>query len=222
MADLFFNLGEHDLVSEPRSRDPSPTISDDMFIDDDDLLPQINTPTTNKRKRPSIEDSEDESENIQRRTRRENTIESTYNIPRNQNNDEFQANSEDPDSLPEDIFGPEKSTEECLDKDGQPIMVPVTDKDGNPKFLKDGKTPKMKKKKDEFNFNNRYIFLTYTRCNLTVEEFESLITEINNRFQRYFACREFHDDGTPHFHLLGDLGLNEKHNPPPYPAARRF
>nr|WBU87167.1 replicase [Papaya leaf curl Bagalkote virus] len=55
-----------------------------------------------------------------------------------------------------------------------------------------------------FQINAKNYFLTYPKCNLTKEEalsqFLNLQTPTNKKFIR--ICRELHEDGTPHLHVL--------------------
>jgi hypothetical protein len=71
----------------------------------------------------------------------------------------------------------------------------------------------------------RYCFLTYPHCEIQIQKFEALIGEWNRKCKRYIGVREFYDDiydddmnfvskGIPHFHLLADLGVDEKKNAP--------
>lgn len=73
-----------------------------------------------------------------------------------------------------------------------------------------------------FKIRRRYLFLTYPQCNIDKDKFLRLISECNYKFDRYIACREFHDDGTPHFHIVGDLGLNESKNAPQISNHKAF
>jgi hypothetical protein len=211
---LFTNLGEHDLISEPRSEDGSPTTSDLDFLDGEIDDNMDLDPITNRRKRPRVVDSEDEAEPLSRRRRTDSPI-SLSTLPATPPHIAMQESplSDTPADIPDGVLGPIVVSEPCEDAEGNPIMEPVLDKDGNPKLNRDG-SPRMRKKKNSFNFNRRYIFLTYSKCDLEKDQFLSLIAELNNKFERYIACREFHDDGTPHFHLLGDFGLDDKKNPP--------
>lgn len=56
-----------------------------------------------------------------------------------------------------------------------------------------------------FRIDARHLELTYSRCNATVEDFtEFLNTSILKKTQchSWFAAREYHQDGTPHYHVL--------------------
>nr|UKT68883.1 AC1 [Pepper yellow leaf curl Thailand virus]UKT68889.1 AC1 [Pepper yellow leaf curl Thailand virus] len=57
---------------------------------------------------------------------------------------------------------------------------------------------------NKFRINAKNYFLTYPRCSLTKEEalsqIQALETPTNKRFIR--ICRELHEDGTPHLHVL--------------------
>nr|ADW24231.1 Rep protein [Tomato leaf curl Hainan virus] len=57
---------------------------------------------------------------------------------------------------------------------------------------------------NKFRINAKKYFLTYPHCSLTKEEalsqLKNLETPVNKLFIR--ICREFHEDGTPHLHVL--------------------
>nr|ACS94052.1 rep protein [Tomato leaf curl Vietnam virus] len=57
---------------------------------------------------------------------------------------------------------------------------------------------------NKFRINAKNYFLTYPHCSLTKEEalsqLKNLETPVNKLFIR--ICREFHEDGTPHLHVL--------------------
>ncbi|KAA8892995.1 hypothetical protein FN846DRAFT_588743 [Sphaerosporella brunnea] len=220
---LFIANDDDIIMSEPRSPESTAHQSDEEFIDDDDA----NTTPMNPRKRRIIIDSDDEIgiRPAPSRTPSRAPSASGPSIPDRQPS--WQPNSNDTPEIPDipqtkadefDILADNTDDDvyqrEILDS------IPE-DKDGNPKLKKNGE-PVMRKKKQVFDFNRRYVFLTYPKCNLTVEEFDTLIREFDHRLERFYAVREFHKDGTPHFHVIGDLGLGPNKKPPHIRRADAF
>jgi hypothetical protein len=54
-------------------------------------------------------------------------------------------------------------------------------------------------------FQGKHVFLTYAKCNLSKEEFETKFKERLPEKSRYFGGRELHRDGVPHFHVLVEV-----------------
>lgn len=97
----------------------------------------------------------------------------------------------------------------------------------------------MRKKKPSFSLNCRYLCLTYAQCPLStgkshpkqikhfihikthhlikinIDEFKTLIAEVNNRAETYWACREV-KEAHIHFHLFADPGVNNATKRPPH------
>lgn len=53
-----------------------------------------------------------------------------------------------------------------------------------------------------FRLAAKSVFLTFPKCYLTDKEF---LAGVNKwKFEQYYAVQEEHQDGTPHFHILGE------------------
>ncbi|ABW70180.1 replication initiator protien [Macroptilium golden mosaic virus] len=59
-------------------------------------------------------------------------------------------------------------------------------------------------RKGSFSIKAKNYFLTYPQCSLTKEEALSQLTNLNTPVNKKFIkiCREFHEDGQPHLHVL--------------------